>query len=239
MLSSPCMFCHSCGTEVPGDVRFCPRCGQSLVAGPLASGGGPVAWTPPTGIRSHTGRWIGQGWELIKDDLGIYAALALVFLLLNAMVPIIIAGPLTAGFHIFVIKRSLGRRAEFADLFTGFNFFVPTLVASLVISLFVTIGIALCIIPGLVVAAMYKFTYLFIVDKRMDFWPAMESSRAVVRNDYFGFSMFLLALIGINFLGLLCCVVGLLVTIPLSLAAITVAYREIVGYDQRTLDSLA
>jgi uncharacterized membrane protein len=88
------------------------------------------------------------------------------------------------------------------------------------------------------VAAMYKFTYLFIVDKRMDFWPAMESSRAVVRNDYFGFTMFLLALIGINFLGLLCCIVGLLVTMPLSIAAITVAYREIVGYDQRTLDSL-
>lgn len=238
MLSSPCMFCHSCGTEVPGDVRFCPTCGQSLVAGPLAPGGGPVAWTPPAGIHSHTGRWIGQGWELIKGDLGIYAVLALVFWLLNCMVPLIISGPLTAGFYIFTIKKSLGRRAEFADLFTGFNFFVPTLVASLVIALFVTIGTVLCIIPGLVVAAMYKFTYLFIVDKRMDFWPAMESSRAVVRNDYFGFTMFLLALIGINFLGLLCCIVGLLVTMPLSIAAITVAYREIVGYDQRTLDSL-
>jgi len=27
------------------------------------------------------------------------------------------------------------------------------------------------IIPTLVIAAMYKFTYLFIVDKRMEFWP--------------------------------------------------------------------
>ena len=53
-------------------------------------------------------------------------------------------------------------------------------------------GTLLCIIPGLVVAAMYKFTYLFIVDKRMDFWPAMQASHAVVKNDYFGFTMFLL-----------------------------------------------
>src|ERR1035438_2504042 len=46
---------------------------------------------------------------------------------------------------------------------------VPTLVASIVIGLFVFAGTLLCVIPGLVVAAMYKFTYLFIVDKRMDF----------------------------------------------------------------------
>jgi uncharacterized membrane protein len=66
----------------------------------------------------------------------------------------------------------------------------------------------------------------------------MEASRAVVKNDYFGFTMFLLALILVNFLGLLCCVVGLLVTIPLSVAAITVAYKEIVGFDPRVAETL-
>jgi len=25
---------------------------------------------------------------------------------------------------------------------------------------------------------MFEFTYLFIVDKRMDFWPAMQASHA-------------------------------------------------------------
>ena len=105
--------------------------------------------------------------------------------------PVILQGPLIAGFHIFTMKKLLGRRAEFADLFKGFNFFVPTLVASLVIGLFVFCGTLLCIIPGLVVAAMYKFTYLFIVDKRMDFWPAMQASHAVVKHDYFGFTLFL------------------------------------------------
>ena len=71
---------------------------------------------------------------------------------------------------------------------------MPALVASLVIAVFTFAGTLLCIIPGLVVAAMYKFTYLFIVDKRMDFWPAMQASHAIVKQDYFGFTMFLLAL---------------------------------------------
>jgi len=88
------------------------------------------------------------------------------------------------------------------------------------------------------VAAMYKFTYLFIVDKRMDFWPAMQASHAVVKNDYFGFTMFLLLAVLVNILGFLCCIVGMLVSIPVTVAAITVAYKELVGFDARTIEAL-
>jgi uncharacterized membrane protein len=174
----------------------------------------------------------------VKADLGTFVALALVTMLLSALVPFIIQGPLFAGFHIFCMKKTLGRRAEFADLFTGFNFFIPALLASLVISIFVSAGTMLCIIPGIFLAAMYAFSFLFIVDKRMDFWPAMQASHAVVKNDYFGFFMFVVVLSLINLLGLLCCLVGVLVTVPLSLAAVTVAYKEIVGYEPRTVESL-
>jgi len=230
------MFCHSCGTQVSSEDGFCPSCGASLNAASRPAAG-PV-WTPQPGIRSQTGRWIGEGWEMVKDDLGVYVALALITLLLGAMVPFIIQGPLTAGFFIFCMKKTLNRHAEFADLFTGFNFFVPALVASLVIALFVSIGTLFCIIPGIVIAASCKFTYLFIVDKRMDFWPAMQASHAVVKNDYFGFTMFLVAMTLLNVLGVVCCLVGVLVTIPISVAAITVAYRDIVGFDPRTVGTL-
>ncbi len=232
------MFCHHCGTQVAPDLQFCPNCGQPLSPAASLAGPAPVSWTPPVGVKAQPGRWIGAGWDMVKADIGIYVLLALVFSLLSGMVPIIIQGPLMVGFHIFCIKKILNRPAEFADLFKGFNFFVPALVASLVISLFVTVGTLLCIIPGLVVAAMYKFTYLFIVDKRMDFWPAMQASHAVVKNDYFGFTMFLLLMALVNLLGLICCIVGVFVTIPISIAAITVAYRELVGFDEQTVQAL-
>lgn len=231
------MFCQRCGTQVGSDVQFCPNCGQSL-NGAAIPGNAPVSppWTPPSGIQASAGRWIGEGWALVKADLGNYIVISLLFAVLSG-VPLI-QGPLIAGFHIFTMKKLSGRNAEFGDLFKGFNFFVPTLVASLLIGLFTFAGTLLCIIPGLVVAAMYKFTYLFIVDKRMDFWPAMQASHAVVKNDYFGFTMFLILAFLVNVLGLLCCFVGLLVTIPLTFAAITVAYKEIVGFEPRTMDSL-
>jgi uncharacterized membrane protein len=229
------MFCHRCGTQVSSDVQFCPSCGQAMNS-PLASTLPAVPWVAPTGIKATPGKWIGEGWELVKQDMGTYVLMALIFTLLNS-VPFI-QGPLIAGFHIYTMKKLNGRPAEFGDLFKGFNFFIPTLVASLLIGLFTFFGALACLVGALVVAAVYKFTYLFIIDKRMDFWPAMQASHAVVKNDYFGFTMFLLLAALVNCLGFLCCIVGLLVTIPVTFAAITIAYKELVGFDPLTVDSL-
>jgi uncharacterized membrane protein len=193
-------------------------------------------FVPQAGIQAMPGKWIGAGWSLVQADLANSVLVTLVFVLVSC-VPLI-GGALIAGFHYYFQKKLMGRPAEFADLFKGFNFFVPTLVASILIGLFAGLGTLLCIIPGLVIAAMYKFTYLFIVDKRMDFWPAMQASHAIVKQDYFGSSMFLLALIGINILGALCCVIGVFVALPVTIAAITVAYQEIVGFDPRTVEAL-
>jgi uncharacterized membrane protein len=230
------MFCHRCGTQVNPEVQFCPNCGQAM-GSPLASGV-PVGvpWTAPTGVRAMPGKWMGEAWDLVKQDIGNYILMALIFTLLNG-VPFI-QGALIAGFHVYTMKKIFNRPAEIGDLFKGFNFFIPTLVASLLIGLFTCLGTMACIIPGLVIAAMYKFTYLFIIDKRMDFWPAMQASHAVVRNDYWGFTMFLLLAVLVNVVGFLCCIVGLLVTIPVTFVAITIAYREIVGFDPRTVDAL-
>lgn len=231
------MFCTRCGTQSNSDLQFCPNCGQSLAGSPLSSGmQAPVAWVPPATVNVTAGRWIGAGWELVKADMGTYVLAALIFFVLSG-VPLI-QGALIAGFHIYTMKKIMGRRAELGDLFKGFNFFIPTLVASLLIGAFTFLGTLFCIIPGLVVAASLKFTYLFIVDKRMDFWPAMQASHAVVKQDYFGFTMFLLLAFLVNVLGLLCFVVGLLVTVPLTIAAITVAYKEVVGFEPHTVDAL-
>ncbi|HTS27357.1 MAG TPA: zinc-ribbon domain-containing protein [Bryobacteraceae bacterium] len=241
------MFCHSCGAQVSSDLQFCPNCGQPLAPGaplnappplapqpPLA----PVVWTPPVGIKATPGRWIGAGWEIVKADMLNLALMAVVVGALSSAVPIVLQGPLMVGFHLVLLKKMNNRPSEFGDLFKGFDFFVPSLVASLLIGLFTSLGVLACLVGALVVGAMFKFTYLFILDKRMDFWPAMQASHAVVKNDYFGFTMFLLLIGLVNLLGALCCIVGVFVTMPVGIAAITVAYREIVGFEQRTLDTL-
>ncbi len=218
-------------------MQFCPNCGQPLVAGAVPAAPAPPAmWVPPVGVRATPGRWIGQGWEIVKSDMLNFALMALLAGILGAT--IVTQGPMMVGLHIVCLKKLEGRRTEFGDLFKGFNYFLPSLIASLLISFFTGLGAIACLVGALVVGAALKFTYLFILDKRMDFWPAMQASHAVAKNDYFGFTMFLLLIGLVNLLGALCCIVGVFVTMPVGIAAITVAYKEIVGFDPRTVESL-
>jgi uncharacterized membrane protein len=50
--------------------------------------------------------------------------------------------------------------------------------------------------------------------------------------------MFVLLMALVDILGFVCCIVGLLVAVPVTIAAVTVAYKEIVGFDPRTAETL-
>jgi len=226
------MNCRYCGAALNPEVKFCSTCGRSQQDETASSL--PPPPPPPSGeVTAQTGRWISAGWDLIKGDWLTFALMALVFLVVTNCVPIVLQGTMMAGFHIACIRKMMSGKAEVGDLFKAFSYFGATLLAFLVTAVFTFLGLLLCFIPGLVVAAMYLFTYLFIVDKKMEFWPAMQASHALVRKDYFGFSLFLLTLFLINIVGALACFVGVLVTLPLSYGAITAAYRDLVGFENK------
>jgi uncharacterized membrane protein len=213
--------------------QFCTRCGSAQRAAGVASGSAAAApaYSVAKGGPAQTSRWIGQGWDVVKDDLGIFVVMTIVMVVANGFCPFLLQGATTAGFQVSFKRKLRGQKADLGDLFQGFQFFVPTLVAHLLISIFAFLAFLCLIIPGLVVAAMYTFTFLFIVDKRMDYGEAMRASHAVVKQDYLGYTLFLIALMALNFVGFLCLIVGLLVTIPISMGAIAVAYQEVVGFE--------
>ena len=228
------MNCRYCGAPLNPEVKFCSTCGRSQQDESVPGAAPPPL--PPSGeVTAQTGRWISAGWDLIKGDWVPFVLMALVFLVVTGCIPLVLNGPLMAGFHIACIRKLMSGRAEVGDLFKAFNRFGATLLAFLVILVFSSLASLLCLIPGLIVAAMYQFTYLFIVDKKMDFWPAMQASHELVKKDYFGFTLFLLALFLIIIGGALLCFVGLLIAVPLSYAAITVAYRDLVGFENKEL----
>ena len=167
---------------------------------------------PPVGREPHKREVdFSDGWDLIKGDWLPFVLMALVFAVVTSCIPLVLNGPLMAGFHIACIRKMMSGRTEVGDLFKAFNRFGATLLAFLVITVFTFLGSLLCLIPGLIVAAMYQFTYLFIVDRKMDFWPAMQASHELVKKDYFGFILFLLALFLINIggaIGVFCRIAG-------------------------------
>ena len=103
----------------------------------------------------------------------------------------------------------------------------------------VAIGILLLITPGIYLEISYFFSVPLVVEKRMEFWSALETSRKLVTKKWFYFLGFRLLLSLLNLGGLLCLVIGLLVTIPLTFCIVVAAYEDIVGLNGgETVDTM-
>jgi uncharacterized membrane protein len=74
------------------------------------------------------------------------------------------------------------------------------------------------------------FASYLVIDRRLDFWPAMELSRRTVNPRWFGYFALVLLVALLNLAGALALGVGLLVTIPLSFCAVTAAYADLFGF---------
>lgn len=182
----------------------------------------------------NMGRWISEGWNLVNQDLGFFAVLTLVFLIItivagSTVLGLVLLGPLQAGYFYILLQKLQGRPVTIGDIGRGFDVFIPAMLMGILVGAFEAIGFMLCILPGFVVMAWYLFAPAFVMDKRMDFWQAMEASRTLVQKYLFEFVLFILVQIIIIVLGLLCCVIGVLVALPVCMAATACAYRDLVG----------
>lgn len=91
--------------------------------------------------------------------------------------------------------------------------------------LVVFLGLILLIVPGVIAALAFYFTLYLIVEKQL--WPieAMKESVRITRGYRMQLLLFTLAVAGLNILGFLCLIVGLLVSIPVTMIATVHAYR--------------
>ncbi len=95
-----------------------------------------------------------EGWELIKSDYWLCLGIVFVGMLIGGAVPFgILLGPMWCGIEIYLFRRMQGRQATFNHLFEGFNFFAPSLAATLIV-LLPTIALMLLIWVAYVVAMM-------------------------------------------------------------------------------------
>lgn len=76
---------------------------------------------------------IKDAWALIKDQYWLFVGMCAVGLLVGSAVPLgILVGPMMCGLYMCYFKRMRHEPFEFALLFKGFDYFGPSLVATLV-----------------------------------------------------------------------------------------------------------
>src|SRR5437879_1313544 len=191
--------------------------------------------------RVDVGDCFSRSWNLVRDNFWLLAGATAITLVIGSVlwfVPalgipaaVFLALVFQGGLQWLFLKRVRGEAADIGDVFAGFSLaFVPLLLAGIVVHVLVGIGLALCIVPGIYLIVSWRmFVPLLIVDKGLEFWPAMELSRKVVTKHWWPcFGLLLLAgLVGL--LGLLGCIVGIFFTMPIAVGATVYAYLDIFG----------
>ena len=153
------------------------------------------------------------------------------------------AGDVFAGFRFRFAQLFLGQLVITlligAAMLPGAAFLVPGVVA--VASEHVVPGVALIavgaivmLIPAIYLSIGWMFALPLIMDKRLDFWPAMQLSRKVVGKHWW--TTFALSIVVgcISLIGVLVCCIGVFFTAPLAFLATVNAYERMFGLNPST-----
>lgn len=134
------------------------------------------------------------------------------------------------GLYLFYLKLMRGERPNLEIVFSGFSHrLVQLFLGNLVATLLVTLGLICLILPGIYLSTAWLFTLVLIIDKGIDFWPAMELSRKVITRHWWKFFGFAVVLLLLKSLGVLFCIIGVFITGPIVHAALLYAYEDILG----------
>jgi len=133
-----------------------------------------------------------------------------------------------AGLFKYFLKMIRGENAQIGDAFSGFGPSIGQLILlGLVMNSLVMIGCVLCLIPGVYLSVAWYFAIPLVIDRRMNFWEAMESSRKLVTKHWFLVFAFLLVIGLLAAAGVIACCIGIFVTMPIFFASIMYAYETI------------
>lgn len=99
--------------------------------------------------------------------------------------------------------------------------------AMIVTGVLTLIGFVLLIIPGIIVQLMLSMVVFAVLDKGMEPIAALKESKRLTDGHKWDLFLLMLVLVVLNVLGAIVFGVGLLVTVPVSILAITYVYKKL------------
>jgi len=119
-----------------------------------------------------------------------------------------------------------GKKPNLKDIIFTKNLF-NFILASIIRNIIIFAGFILFIIPGIIFSIKLQYSEYLIVDKKLDAVSSIKKSWEMTKGVKWNLFLFGVLLGLINILGVLALLLGLLITVPLSLIANTYVYRKL------------
>ncbi|MBI5644603.1 DUF975 family protein [Candidatus Kaiserbacteria bacterium] len=125
---------------------------------------------------------------------------------------------------LFLKAHESPERAEVSQLWHPQRFWTY-LATTILLGLIIFGGMILLIVPGIIFALMFQFATYVVIDRGLGSIDALKESLRITRGKKWTLFLLALAIVGINILGFIALLVGLLVSIPVTALAMVHAYR--------------
>ena len=192
---------------------------------------GPPPAAVPLPSEFRVWEFIGRGWDVVKPY---WLQLSAMFFIQAAIgcVPylgpcadFIIGGALMVGIWRATLGTIDGRKPDVGMMFQGFDRFGDAFLAKLVSSVLIVLGFVCLIVPGIILAIMWIFTFAVLGETPLGFWEAMRESSRLTEGYRWRLFLLALACVLVALLGILVFCVGVFVAIAVDVAALGLAYR--------------
>jgi len=206
------------------------------------------------------GGWLTGGWELIKDDLVVWAVASFLAVLIGQVACNLLWGPMVCGLFMMAFRKMTYGRVEVGQVFDGFRRFLNSFLVMLLLT--VVIGGLVAVLYGAVIASMLAsrnnplpviivmlmfyaalfvlslalapalfFVFPHIAARNAGPVEAFVASWEVVRRNIVMFTVTGILFNIIQGMGVYLCCVGMFVTLPLVVAAYAKAYADHFGIE--------
>lgn len=162
------------------------------------------------------GTCVSAGINGLKRDPVTHIVTSLLIGIVGGVTAGLLTGPMLVGYMRMIKREDEGTKAEIADVFKGFDDFVPALLAVLISSIIVGIGFMLCFIPGLLIMALVPTAAYLVAVGEKDGINAIKRAFDAIKVNLLG-SVFCALVLGIvGSIGGLLCGIGMILTLPIA-----------------------
>lgn len=188
------------------------------------------------------------GWDTVTSNFGYFLGLSLLVILISGVPGImkyitasdsyfintlfeigsqVIGLFLGMGMLHIALRFADGKQSDIGHLLSFRPVFFKYLLGSIMYGLIVAVGLVLLIVPGIIWGIQFQYFAYFIIDEGLDPVKALKRSSEITRGAKGDLFLYALLILGINILGFLALLVGMFITVPLSLVASAWVFRKL------------